>query len=313
MPEMIWQDTLKLLTTWEGVAEFLGLPKDLPPPPAVTIERMLLDKLPKGPGRGGGGDAGGDGGEGDDGCGTSEDGGSSGGSDGHGMRCVKGQAPPTAASELDRARLRRAVLDANGEEALKQAAHGASPTGALRYRKAIRPRVRPVRISAIERIMMAVQQREGHRFESRQTFLREGRYPLLPGRCTLPAVSVAVCVDSSGSISDEQTRLFTGVIKGSYPDAVFCEFTTEVIPHGDQWRGRTASGGTLFGPPLEWARKQEPDVVVMMTDGMPADQGTPQLRAPIIWVMPKGCQLHGWTLRPRDTVVVVDPEEQGCD
>jgi hypothetical protein len=40
-----------------------------------------------------------------------------------------------------------------------------------------------------------------------------------------------------------------------------------------------------------------------MTDGEPADAGVPNMRAPIIWVLPKGATLRGWSVRARDHVV----------
>jgi hypothetical protein len=288
-PPMPWAPD-ETLVRWRAVAEWLGLDPNVAPPSAQELTRLILEQLKRvaSDGTGKQGDGAAPQARAEDSC------------------CRPGGAA-TPQSELDRAELAKAARESQDAE-LAEAAKGAAPTGSTRVRR--QPVLWAKRDPTIARLLARIARIGLGQRRIMTSWMREGRYPLLPGRARLRSIRPVVCVDTSGSVPDSLVAEFSAVIAGTMPRAVFAEFTTTVVPHGERWRGRQTTGGTLFGPALEWAAAQRPDVVVIMTDGMPSDAGVPTSRAPIIWVLPEGERLYGWSLRPRDHIVYI-PTQQG--
>lgn len=133
------------------------------------------------------------------------------------------------------------------------------------------------------------------------TWMRPSRRDVLePGRARLkPRPSVGVCVDTSGSISDETIKLFAGEMVGiskrtgalmhviMADDGVQDMITVQPgDPRGDLKKlVITGRGGTSFDEAIKEAMKHKPDVIVYLTDlygPMP-----PEPTIPLIWAVPE--------------------------
>ncbi len=116
----------------------------------------------------------------------------------------------------------------------------------------------------------------------------------LPG-LTGEEISVAVCVDSSGSISDENIREFLSEIKGicdTYDEYTIYLFIADTVVH-ERYTIQTMDplptvvsgrGGTDFGPALKEADEKEATAIVYLTDLEPNHWNVRQPRLPVIWV-----------------------------
>jgi hypothetical protein len=266
-----------ILDRWATVATWLGLDPTAPPPSVVRLAALIEERLPD--------EAGHD----------------------HGPECCQ-PGEPTPESEIDRVLLAKACAQ-SGDRDLAEAAHNVSPQGDEAYTP---PRIafQPDRHKGLAALLQAIRAASSSRRLKTETWMREGRFPLLPGVCKAERMKrVAVCVDTSGSVSDELVARFASVLAGTLGhryEGMFSEFTEKVHVHGDRWHGRTQRGGTLFGPAMKWAASQRPDVVVMMTDGDAHDSGVPSVTAPIIWVLPPRRKVIGWAVRPRDRIVYME-------
>jgi hypothetical protein len=261
-----------VLDQWTRMATWLGLDPLLPPPAIRQLTELIAARLPRLP--------------------VPPD--------------LAGYEPgaPTPETELDRAELSKACQDSQDPD-LRRAASGLSPdliyTPAPIQYPPIHHRGLAALLETLNRVGSLHQRQDS-------SWQREGRFPLLPGICRLRALRLVVCVDTSNSISDTLVARYAAVLRGTLRgwEIAFAEFTKQVFSHGSAWRGRQHCGGTCFGPALAWAARQRPDAVVMMTDGHPADRGTPTLLAPVLWVLPRHHRLRGWALRPGDRVIEMD-------
>lgn len=294
--EMFWQDEWSI-TVWPEVARLLELDPSKPPPSSGSVYKMLLEKFP--PSEGGivlptnEGEEGE--GEGEGGQGEGEE-----GEKGH--PCIRQGGQQTIETELERGELISSVLKSAGSpglDKLVEAAKNASPSGFEQLSEPKIVLVEPKVLPELEFLLDEIESKGGTR-KYRKSYLREGRTKELPSRSKLPTKLVAVAVDSSFSVDDKLTELFTAVIRAHFEAAKFAEFSDQVVEVGEEWLGRTIGGGTLYEPVFEWANEVEADVLVVFTDGLPADSGIPFTRCPIIWAIPKGMKLNGWKLRPEE-------------
>jgi len=101
-----------------------------------------------------------------------------------------------------------------------------------------------------------------------------------------------VAVDTSGSISTEQSQLFFNEIRhlwrlGAKITIIECAAAIgKIYPYrGQSPTGISQGGATDLNPPIEWANEQLPDALIYFTDGLAA---TPmvQARMPLLWVTP---------------------------
>lgn len=126
--------------------------------------------------------------------------------------------------------------------------------------------------------------------------IRNRRYGLqYPGQKKIRKVKLAVGFDVSGSIDDKLAREIAAEIKhiaeaGSEIDVIFFDHAVqEVRPFNDNFLdgGVPGGGGTYFQPPLDMAVELSCDGMIMITDGMNADQITDP-GVPVIWVILPG-------------------------
>jgi predicted metal-dependent peptidase len=116
----------------------------------------------------------------------------------------------------------------------------------------------------------------------------------LPG-ITGEEIRVAVCVDSSGSISDDDIKEFLSEVKGicdSYDEFTIYLFVADTRVH-ERYTIETMDplptvisgrGGTDFGPALKEADEKDATAIVYLTDLMPNHWNIRQPRLPVIWV-----------------------------
>lgn len=113
---------------------------------------------------------------------------------------------------------------------------------------------------------------------------------------------IVICVDCSGSISDEALNVFVSecmnIIKVKKPQHTHIVWFHHVVDHVDTLRGanagelkKPASGGTDFNPPLQWiedniVKKSKPlDGVVFITDGYASMPERPSFASKFMWVI----------------------------
>ena len=125
-------------------------------------------------------------------------------------------------------------------------------------------------------------------------FLQYGIY--LPTLYSESIGSIAVAVDTSGSVTDEQFTTFLSEINAIHdrlkPETLtVIDFDTQihkehVLKQGDnpaaiKFHGR---GGTRIEPVIDWADKHKPNVLVIFTDGY-FRQYEIDPKVPVIWVI----------------------------
>jgi predicted metal-dependent peptidase len=115
-----------------------------------------------------------------------------------------------------------------------------------------------------------------------------------PGKKKKRVLNLAVCVDSSGSVSDELFSQFLSEIYhitkhtgSTYLIEIDCEIKkVEKLKKKTKINERTGYGGTAYNPGLKKAKELGCDAVVYMGDGDCAD--TPENpKMPVLWVLPK--------------------------
>lgn len=116
---------------------------------------------------------------------------------------------------------------------------------------------------------------------------------IFQGRKKMYMATVAICIDTSGSVSDELiARFFVEIDKIS--DSTECvqviECDSDVRANYPYKKGDVVSvkgrGGTRYDPAIKFAEKFKPDLIIMLGDGDAAD--TPQKpNCPVIWCNPQ--------------------------
>lgn len=132
---------------------------------------------------------------------------------------------------------------------------------------------------------------------SNSTFLKSTirrpskRYGVVPGIRLNRHHELVLAVDTSGSVSIEELRLFFKEIRhiwrrGAQITVVECDSAIQrTYPYkGVSPEVVSGRGGTQFDAPIAWANAQKPDALIYFTDGhAPAPQVA--ARMPILWVI----------------------------
>jgi predicted metal-dependent peptidase len=126
--------------------------------------------------------------------------------------------------------------------------------------------------------------------------------------------SIAVYIDQSGSVSNEDLELLFGELGNLAKTTEFTtfHFDTEVDEDSETvWRGgrtppphRTRCGGTCFEAPIAHANKNQHrfDGILILTDGY-APRPTTPCRLRRGWVITPGDAVESWMNGPRDFVI----------
>ena len=140
--------------------------------------------------------------------------------------------------------------------------------------------------------------------QTKQTYSRTNRRSawrndiIMPGRFERTLGKVAVCVDTSGSVSLKELAWAMNAINeiiGAFPDTEVTVIEADTVvhrirqykglplPEGTTFKGR---GGTLFEEALACAEKQDPTVILYVTDGQPGRWPLREsVRIPVVWFM----------------------------
>ena len=132
------------------------------------------------------------------------------------------------------------------------------------------------------------------------TFTRPNRrfFPkhILPGLKSEKLIDLAIAVDTSGSVSDEEFKRFvsetSGILKMMQPDNMtLIQFDTKLKSIDTLKNVRdltqvtfTGRGGTKIGPVLDWAKENKPQLLLVFSDGefyWPGDK----LNSPTLWMI----------------------------
>lgn len=119
----------------------------------------------------------------------------------------------------------------------------------------------------------------------------------LPGLWSEKVMDLAIAIDSSGSVSDEDFQQFVSethtIIKSQNPDKItLIQFdyglrsVDEVRSTMDLMRVTfTGRGGTYINPVLDWARENKPKVLLVFTDGEFHTHYAEDPGMPVIWLI----------------------------
>lgn len=130
---------------------------------------------------------------------------------------------------------------------------------------------------------------------------RNRRYgTIFPGHRTFPKLTIAVAVDTSASVKDEElTQFFTEVLRLHKMDIkiFIIECDTEAKPAYDYDPKKkieiTGRGGTSFVPAFEEAKKLDPDGLIYFTDGENFDgDNLKKPKFPVLWALLPDCKSH---------------------
>jgi hypothetical protein len=123
-----------------------------------------------------------------------------------------------------------------------------------------------------------------------------------PGYSKERRFTVAFCIDTSGSMGEEELRLGLSELQGLQKadkdikiHIIECDTAVgrvyEVGPNDEIKREVTGRGGTTFDPAVIKAKELNPDIVFYFTDGYaPALQVENRVSCPFLWVItPGGC------------------------
>lgn len=120
----------------------------------------------------------------------------------------------------------------------------------------------------------------------------------LPGLWSEKLMNIAIAVDSSGSVSDEEFHQFVSevnqILKTQKPEKItLIQFDTgvrsvdEVKSTSELMKvAFTGRGGTLIEPVLQWAKEHKPQVLLVFSDGefrIHADSTNPGM--PLVWLI----------------------------
>lgn len=135
---------------------------------------------------------------------------------------------------------------------------------------------------------------------SNSTFLKNTirrpskRYGVVPGIRLHRHHELVLAVDTSGSVSIEELRLFFNEIRhiwrqGTHITVLECDTD---IHRSYPYKGInpevvSGRGGTHFDKPIAWANEQKPDALIYFTDGYAAEPQVPA-RMPVLWVITSG-------------------------
>ena len=119
---------------------------------------------------------------------------------------------------------------------------------------------------------------------------------ILPGLKSDKLINLAIAVDSSGSVSDDEFKRFvseaSGILRMMQPEEMtLIQFDTK-LRSVDVLKNLkdlsqvtfTGRGGTKIGPVLEWAKETKPQLLLVFSDGYfnwPGDT----LKSPVVWLI----------------------------
>lgn len=119
---------------------------------------------------------------------------------------------------------------------------------------------------------------------------------LLEDRKNVLDLNILVCIDVSGSISNQQFQDFMrqiDAIRGLSRVKVI-EIDTTIVAMYDYFKTsqsmvkrRCGTGGTEFTEAFQSAKKMQPDAILFMTDGMVAGS-VPDPKIPTGWILTRG-------------------------
>jgi len=139
----------------------------------------------------------------------------------------------------------------------------------------------------------------GKMFRSPTWKKQSRRFPDTPGNRRLPRLNLAVCIDTSGSVSDEQLAAFYVEVNAIHADkrnivtVVECDAAVHAVYEYSGTPAKvTGRGGTAFTPALECVEKMYPrvDGLVYLTDGY-GDNPEKCTNVPTLWVVTPGGNL----------------------
>lgn len=120
----------------------------------------------------------------------------------------------------------------------------------------------------------------------------------LPGLWSEKLMNIAIAVDASGSVSDEDFHQFVSeihqIMKTLKPDRITLVQFDARLRSVDEVRGTTelmavtftGRGGTLIEPVLEWAKESKPQVLLVFTDGeFRINDNSTNPGMPIVWLI----------------------------
>jgi predicted metal-dependent peptidase len=133
------------------------------------------------------------------------------------------------------------------------------------------------------------------------TWRRPSRRHGFPGRLKIPEPLLAVCIDVSGSISDEDLKEVIGqidLLRQFYSKCIliFCDAAVSNVIELENYDpfpdSVTGGGGTDFNPALEKAVTFNPDCILYFTDGYAPDPNP--VNIPVLWILPTGNPSPTW-------------------
>lgn len=215
--------------------------------------------------------------------------------------------------------IRRSAMNDLVQAAVRdtKATHGSIPAGLQRAIDAAVPR----RSRTDWRRMMHLFGTSGMTTYLKPTIMSPSRrFGTVPGVRVRQRQSLAVAVDTSGSIEADLLATFFGEVHALWRlgiDVTVIECDAAIRPEGVwRYRGRMAlraegGGGTDFDPPIEWANSHAVDGLVYLTDG---DGGRSlPCRRRLLWMVTeeRNATPRAVFVQPGETVCHLDPRAGG--
>jgi predicted metal-dependent peptidase len=124
---------------------------------------------------------------------------------------------------------------------------------------------------------------------------RNRRYGLYqPGKKKNTHLNLALCIDESGSIGENEFQQFFGEIDkiSDYATITVFQCDTQVNKHYEYRKGqsfeRTGQGGTLYNPMIEAAEKLEVDAIIIFGDMDCFEDNIKKPKVPLMWATIRG-------------------------
>lgn len=118
------------------------------------------------------------------------------------------------------------------------------------------------------------------------------RYGAVPGIRLHRRHHLALAIDTSGSISASEMRLFFSEVwqiwrQGAQITIIECDHRLRRVYHysGNMPGAVSGRGGTRFDEPIQWVNEHLPDALIYFTDGL-APPPRALCRKPVLWVIP---------------------------
>lgn len=130
------------------------------------------------------------------------------------------------------------------------------------------------RLSDFMRTLRLATRRGRGVYQRVRSWAREGRVPELPGRLRRPVSRVVVAVDVSGSMVPTRERVMR-LVKGIERDHeviwISWASTAQRVRDADDCYSANVGGGTYFEPALILSQSFNPDVLLVISDGVLSD------------------------------------------